>query len=253
MFIPYLLQYFSDFLVNDNMSNDYFNFKQFSIHQRRAAMKVGTDGVLLGCLAQGGERILDIGTGTGIISLMMAQRFPEACFTAVEIDDNAYLDAEENFAASPFADRISLVKAAFQDYAKTCGVTYDCIVSNPPYFDESLENPDEGRTRARHTSSLPFRDLIGGAYQLLEEGGVFSVCIPPEVLKKFSAECLITGFSLLHCYGIKSVPRKPYPKRYVLVYQKGYVAEPQQDVYCMQNADGSRSDWYIELMKDFYL
>lgn len=235
------------------MSNDYFQFKQFTIHQRRAAMKVGTDGVLLGSLAEGGRRILDIGTGTGIISLMMAQRYPDAHFTAVEIDDNAFLDAQENFEQSPFADRISLVKAAFQDYAKTCGMTFDCIVSNPPYFDESLENPDEGRTRARHTSSLPFRELIGGAYRLLEDGGCFSVCIPPEVLKKFTAECLIAGFTLKVCYGIKSVPRKPMPKRYVLVYQKGVITEPQQHIFCMQNADGSRSEWYKELMKDFYL
>lgn len=235
------------------MSNDYFQFKQFTIHQRRAAMKVGTDGVLLGSLAEGGSRVLDIGTGTGIISLMMAQRYPDAHFTAVEIDDNAYLDAQENFAESPFADRISLVKGAFQEYAKTCGKTFDCIVSNPPYFDESLENPDEGRTRARHTSSLPFRDLIGGAYRLLEDGGCFSVCIPPEVLKKFTAECLIAGFTLKVCYGIKSVPRKPMPKRYVLVYQKGVITEPQQHIFCMQNPDGSRSEWYKELMTDFYL
>lgn len=235
------------------MSNDFFQFKEFTIHQRRAAMKVGTDGVLLGTMAEGGKQILDIGTGTGIISLMMAQRYPDAQFTAVEIDDNAYLDAQENFAASPFSDRITLVKAAFQDYARTCGRTFDCIVSNPPYFDESLENPDEGRTRARHTSSLPFRELIGGAYRLLEDGGCFSVCIPPEVLKKFSAECLITGFSLKTCYGIKSVPRKPMPKRYVLVYQKGLITEPEEHIFCMQNADGSRSEWYQELMKDFYL
>lgn len=235
------------------MSNDFFQFKEFTIHQRRAAMKVGTDGVLLGTMAEGGKQILDIGTGTGIISLMMAQRYPDAQFTAVEIDDNAYLDAQENFAASPFSDRITLVKAAFQDYARTCCRTFDCIVSNPPYFDESLENPDEGRTRARHTSSLPFRELIGGAYRLLEDGGCFSVCIPPEVLKKFSAECLITGFSLKTCYGIKSVPRKPMPKRYVLVYQKGLITEPEEHIFCMQNADGSRSEWYQELMKDFYL
>lgn len=235
------------------MSNDFFQFKEFTIHQRRAAMKVGTDGVLLGTMAEGGKQILDIGTGTGIISLMMAQRYPDAQFTAVEIDDNAYLDAQENFAASPFSDRLTLVKAAFQDYACTCDRTFDCIVSNPPYFDESLENPDEGRTRARHTSSLPFRELIGGAYRLLEDGGCFSVCIPPEVLKKFSAECLITGFSLKTCYGIKSVPRKPMPKRYVLVYQKGLITEPEEHIFCMQNADGSRSEWYQELMKDFYL
>lgn len=242
------------------MSNDYFQFKQFTIHQRRAAMKVGTDAALLGTLAAGGSRILDIGAGTGIISLMMAQRFPDAMIDAVEIDDNAYLDACENAEASPFANRISIKKIAFQDYVRqqlaSAGSVegiFDCIVSNPPYFDESLENPDEGRTKARHTSSLSFHDLIGGAYRLLCDGGVFSVCIPPEVLKKFSAEALITGFCLRDCYGIKSVPRKPAPKRYVLVYQKGELCTPHEHIFCMQNADGSRSEWYKELMQDFYL
>lgn len=234
------------------MSNEYFQFKKFTIHQRRAAMKVGTDAALLGTLAEGADSILDIGTGTGIISLMLAQRYPDALITAVEIDDNAILDAQENFDASPFGDRISLVHDAFQHYASVCQLRFKAIVSNPPYFDESLENPDEGRTKARHTSSLSFRDLIGGAYRLLEDGGTFSVCIPVEVLKKFSAECLIVGFSLQCCYAIKTVPRKD-PKRFVLVYRKGYVAEPKECISTMQNADGSRSDWYKELMRDFYL
>jgi hypothetical protein len=130
---------------------------------------------------------------------------------------------------------------------------YDCIICNPPYFDESLESKDESRTRARHTSSLPFRDLIGGAYELLEDEGVFSVCIPPEVLSKFSAECLIKGFCLMTAYKIKSVPRKTEPKRYILVYKKGRIVEPQEYTFCMQNPDGTRSEWYQEIMKDFYL
>lgn len=240
-----------------SMSNDYFQFKQFTIHQRRAAMKVGTDGVLLGSLAEGGLRVLDVGTGTGIISLMMAQRYPDAHFTALEIDENAFADAKDNFAASIFADRIDVVRTSFQEYEeqylRAGGELYDCVVSNPPYFDESLENPDEGRAKARHTSSLPFEDLIGGAYRLLTDGGVFSVCIPPEVLKKFSAIALIRGFCLKYCYAIKTVPRKPNPRRYVLVFQKNIFCEPQEHVFCLQNADGSRSEWYQELMKDFYL
>lgn len=235
------------------MANNYFQFKQFTIQQSRAAMKVGTDAALLGTLAEGGKRILDIGAGTGIISLMMAQRFPHATVDAVEIDDDAFLDAQDNFNASPFASRLTLYHAAFQDYVRTTEDRYDCIVSNPPYFDESLENPDEGRTKARHTSSLSFHDLIGGAYRLLDDGGVFSVCIPPEVLKKFSAECLIVGFCLREVHAVKSVPRKPDPKRYILVYQKGVLCTPQEHYYCMQNPDGSRSEWYQELMKDFYL
>lgn len=237
---------------------DYFEFKQFTVHQENAAMKVGTDGALLGILAEGGERILDIGTGTGILSLMMAQRFPMARIHAIDIDDNAIMDASRNFADSPFADRIELTQAPFQEFvrerlADNPNGKYDCIICNPPYFDESLESKDESRTRARHTSSLPFHDLVSGAYELLSDEGVFSVCIPPEVLTKFHAECIIKGFCLKHSWGIKSVPRKKDPKRYVLVYKKGERVTTEVHIHCMQNADGTRSEWYAEIMKDFYL
>lgn len=232
---------------------DIFDFKQFSIRQTHAAMKVGTDGALLGALADGGKRILDIGTGTGILSLMMAQRFPDASVTAIDIDDNAIIDARDNFEASPFADRIRLLQADFQVFARECSETFDCIICNPPYFDESLESDDLSRTRARHTSALPFRRLIDGAYELLSDEGVFSVCIPPEVLVKFSAEALIKGFSLKHSYAVKSVPRKPLPKRYVLVYKKGRLADPVEETFCLQQPDGSRSEWYSDIMRDFYL
>ena len=221
---------------------EYFEFKQFTVHQEHAAMKVGTDGALLGSLAATGKRILDIGTGTGLLSLMMAQRCPEAQITAIDVDENAIIDAQRNFSESPFGDRITLKQAPFQVFAKEEEVKYDCIICNPPYFDESLESKDESRTRARHTSSLPFRDLIGGAYELLEDEGVFSVCIPPEVLSKFSAECLIKGFSLMTAYKIKSVPRKE-PKRFVLVYKKGRIVEPQEYVFCMQNPDGNTNSF----------
>ena len=216
-------------------------------------MKVGTDGALLGSLAATGKRILDIGTGTGLLSLMMAQRCPDAHITAIDVDENAIIDAQRNFSESPFEDRITLKQAPFQVFAKEEEGKYDCIICNPPYFDESLESKDESRTRARHTSSLPFRDLIGGAYELLEDEGVFSVCIPPEVLSKFSAECLIKGFCLMTAYKIKSVPRKKEPKRFILVYKKGHIVEPQEYTVCMQNPDGTRSEWYQEIMKDFYL
>lgn len=238
---------------------EYFEFKQFTVHQSNAAMKVGTDGALLGSLAEGGKRILDIGTGTGLLSLMMAQRCPEAEITAIDIDENAIIDAKRNFAESPFAEQIQLIHTPFNDFvdnnlkANADFKPFDCIICNPPYFDESLESKDESRTRARHTSSLPFRELVGGAYELLADEGVFSVCIPPEVLSKFTAECIIKGFCLKYSYAVKSVPRKLEPKRYVLVYKKGKIVEPQEFTYCLQNADGSRSDWYSDLMKDFYL
>lgn len=247
-------------------SKNLFRYKKFDIVQEHAAMKVGTDSDLLGTLAAGGKDILDIGTGTGIISLMMAQRFPEAKITAIDIDDNAILDATVNFANSPFADRLTLQHKSFQDYLEQFQVSsskfqdsgnaqkpqYDCIVCNPPYFDKSQESDDLSRTRARHTSSLPFSVLIGGAYQLLKEGGVFSVCIPPEVLEEFSAECIFKGFWLQDKYKIKSIPEKE-AKRFVLVHKKGSPSAPRIHTFCMRNSDKSRSEWYKELMKEFHL
>ena len=218
-------------------------------------MKVGTDSDLLGTLGAGGRRILDVGTGTGVLSLMMAQRFPEAQVTAVEIDDNAVLDAQHNFRASKFADRLTLHHCAFQDFiaqAEAAAMRFDSVICNPPYFDRSLECPDLGRSRARHSSSLPFDVLARGAYRLLDDGGVFSVCIPPEVLEAFSAECLFAGFSLKASYHIKALPHKP-PKRYVLVLQKGAVSATATFTYCMRNADHQRSAWYRQLMSDFLI
>lgn len=235
--------------------NQIFRFKQFDIRQEHAAMKVGTDSDLLGALAAGGRKVLDVGTGTGVLSLMMAQRCPEAQVTAVEIDENAIIDARENFESSRFRDRITLHHTSFQDFINSDEVskgTFDCVVCNPPYFDKSLECPDLGRSRARHSSSLPFSVLAQGVGDLLCKGGVFTVCIPPEVLKDFNDECLFAGLWQKETYRIKSVPEKDV-KRYVIVYQKGGPVENTIHTFCMRNSDHSLSEWYSELMKDFLL
>ena len=228
-----------------------FHFKQFSIRQDYAAMKVGTDSDLLGALAEGGTRILDIGTGTGVLALMMAQRFPDAHITAIDIDADAIMDASYNFSHSPFADRLTLHHCSLKDFVNVNVGTFNAILCNPPYFDNSLEAPDKHRAIARHTSSLPFSQLIESTYHLLEAGGRFSVILPPEVLPNFSAEALITGFSLKHCLKIKTVPGKT-PKRYVLIYKKGYT-ESTEEEYCLRNADGTFSDWHNQLLRDFLL
>lgn len=242
---------------------DFFQFRQFTIDQRHAAMKVGTDSDLLGALAgvplaeEGAEalRLLDIGTGTGVLSLMMAQRCPSARITAIEIDDNAVLDAQTNFSSSAFGERITLHHVSFQDYLANEGTQegcFDAILCNPPYFDKSLECEDLGRTRARHTSSLPFPVLIDGAFRLLRQGGLFSVCIPPEVLNDFTTQCLLRGLWLQDIYKVKSVPEKE-PKRFVLVHRKGSMIVPQEHLCCMRDADRKRSEWYNQLMAPFHL
>lgn len=239
------------------LEDEIFEFQQFTIHQGHAAMKVGTDSDLLGALAQGGDRVLDVGTGTGVLSLMVAQRYPQAHITAVEIDDLAVLDASRNFSESRFADRIELVHASFQDYLDGFDQSgnvplFDAVVCNPPYFDRSLECPSDSRTRARHTSSLPFAVLIAGSYRLLRDNGSLSVCIPPEVMTDFLTQCRQVGFSLQYLYKIKTVPEKQ-PKRFILVCRKGEVAQTIEQVCCMRNSDRTRSDWYLDLMKDFLI
>ena len=163
------------------MANDFFQFKQFTIHQQHCAMKVGTDGTLLGSWASapaGACRILDVGTGTGLIALMMAQRFPEARVTGIDIDTDAVGQASENALESPFKERIMIREGDVTRMEDTDG--FDAIVCNPPFFDRSLTCPDQQRTEARHTVSLTYRQLMESAFRLLKDDGRLSVIIPSD-------------------------------------------------------------------------
>ena len=250
-----------------------FRFKQFEIEQDRCAMKVGTDGVLLGAWAQGGRRILDIGSGTGLISLMMAQRFPEAEVVGIDMDADACGQARENVMASPFRDRVEIVCCRLQDFGadgcalgtaglkagaletaadlKSSGV-FDAIVSNPPFFVDSMKNPDSKRTMARHTDSLPFRDLFAGVKRLLSDEGVFSAIVPTEVVEQFVAESCMLGFYLIRKCGVKTVERKQ-PKRFMLSFAKHRISPYEEHVETMMDSQGNRSEWYRKITEEFYL
>lgn len=227
-----------------------FKFKHFEIHQDRCAMKVGTDGVLLGAWALGGKRILDIGSGTGLISLMMAQRYPEAQVVGIDLDAEACAEARENVAASPFADRVNIVDCRLQDYESV--EKFDAIVSNPPFFLNSLKNPDSKRSMARHADSLPFRELFRGVKLLLSDDGVFSAIVPVEVLEAFASEGYMHGFYLLRQCGIKTVERKQ-PKRYLLTFAKHRCMEMDDMVETMMDSEGNRSEWYAKITEEFYV
>lgn len=227
-----------------------FRFKQFEIEQDRCAMKVGTDGVLLGAWAQGGRRVLDIGSGTGLISLMMAQRFPEAEVVGIDMDADACGQARENVMASPFRDRVEIECCRLQDFGGT-GV-FDAIVSNPPFFVDSLKNPDSKRTMARHTDSLPFRDLFAGVKRLLSDDGIFSAVVPVEVVEQFVAESCILGFYLIRKCGVKTVVRKQ-PKRFMLSFAKHRISPYEDCVETMMDSQGNRSEWYRKITEEFYL
>ena len=247
-----------------------FTFKQFEIQQDRCAMKVGTDGVLLGAWAGGGQRILDIGSGTGLISLMMAQRFPDAQVWGIDIDPEACGQARENVAASPFADRVEIVCCALQDLsekhllrgqnegmeksepAKAGGMLFDAIVSNPPFFVNGLKNPDSKRALARHSDSLPFSVLMRGVKRWLSDEGVFSAIVPAEVLEIFVSEAYCSGLSLVSQCGVKTVERKQ-PKRYLLAFSKHRADMMDKRTEIMTDSEGNRSEWYAKITEEFYL
>lgn len=242
------------------MTSDSFEFKQFTVFHDKCAMKVGTDAVLLGSWAKGGKRILDIGTGTGIISLMMAQRFPEAEITAIDIVKECCEQARENCDRSPWGERIHVEHLSLQDYVvKNAGniatdknPLFDSIVSNPPFFVDSLKNPDDMRTLARHTYSLPFSTLIKGASALLTDDGVFSVMIPQECFKDFEDEAWFSGLYLVEDLALKTKPNKPV-KRHLMLFSKKRPDNIIRRVETIGNADNSKSDWYVKLAEDFYL
>lgn len=162
-----------------------FTFKQFHIDHSRCAMKVGTDGVLIGawCRLPESGRILDVGTGTGLIAIMAAQRALQTSVTAIDIDRECIAQARDNVAATSWSDRIEVVESSLQDFLPA--ERFDVIVSNPPYFEESLLPPDEGRMTARHTCSLPFGELVDGVLRLLADDGYFSLILPAAESERF--------------------------------------------------------------------
>lgn len=232
------------------MANTEFTFKQFTIKQDRCAMKVGTDGVLLGAWADGGHNILDIGTGTALIALMMAQRFKQAHITAIEIDEEASLQARENTEASPFAQRVKILHTALQDFSPE--YQYDCIVTNPPFFTDSLKNPDSQRAAARHADTLPYADLFGRVAALLAPNGTFSAIIPTDCLERFTAEAYFSGLSPIRRCAIKTTTRRP-PKRQLVTFAHKPSASIDIQEATLQTNDGERSKWYKKLTEDFYI
>ncbi len=225
-----------------------FAFKQFTICQDQCAMKVGTDGTLLGAWANGGGRILDIGTGTGLIALMMAQRFPSARVWGIDIDPMAARQAAANVAASPFAHRVSIACCDVRDASSL----YDAIVCNPPFFENSLPCPDPQRTMARHASSLSYRELVASACRLLDDGGELSLVIPADCKSRLVSEALLAGLFLYRECAVKTTPRKP-ARRYLLAFRKNSPDEFQHSEGIIELAPNIRSPWYQELTRDFYL
>ena len=235
------------------MSNPYFRFKQFTVRHDRCAMKVGTDGCLLGAWAgvSGARRIADVGTGSGLVALMLAQRNTDARIDALDIDRDACLQAAENVSASPFAARIRVLRTDFRTYAATAPPAYDLIVSNPPYFDESLKCPDAGRRMARHSDTLPMAELLSVAVALLTEDGRLALVLPyaqrEGVLRQAEARALHLVRET-HVVPVEGV----LPKRWLAeLARRPSPCVP--DVLTLETPDHRRTAAYAELMRAFYL
>lgn len=233
------------------MSNDYFRFKQFCVRHDRCAMKVGTDGVLLGAWGSvEGKRILDIGTGTGLIVLMAAQRNPEATVLGIDIDEQAILQAQENIAESPFCDRVSCTVQDVTTFYSEMG--FDTILCNPPFFTEDTLPDNISRALARNSKSLPFPQLIKQVSMLLTEGGKFSVIIPGSHMQDFVSQCLSEKLHLIRRCIVRTKAGKP-PRRVMLTFSTvaGFTIEESE--LCLTNEDGTKSTGYKELTNSFYL
>jgi Predicted O-methyltransferase len=233
------------------MANQYFQFKQFTVWHDKCAMKVGTDGVLLGAWANTSNvnSVLDIGTGTGLVALMIAQRCT-ADIVAIEIDKSAVSQAIENMERSPWKDKISVQYTDFKTY--DCDKKFDLIVSNPPYFSNSLLSPDTKRSIARHTNELSYHELIRGASKLLSIEGEFSMIIPSDNLDGIKE--IASEFNL-HLIRQTNILPKPdsAPKRVLISLSFNKVASTEISELVIELSRHQYSKEYTSLTKEYYL
>ena len=232
-----------------------FQFKQFSLEQDQCAMKIGTDGVLLGAWApilHNPFSVLDIGTGTGIIALMLAQRSNATQIDALEIEENAYEQATDNFENSPWNDRLFCFHAGLDEFMDEPEDEYDLIVSNPPFYTEDYKTNNEQRDLARFQDALPFEDLIEAADLLLSENGVLAVIIPFKEEERFLA--LANEFKLypIQITHVKGTPTTEI-KRSLLALSRNNIETPTINELVIEIGRHEYTPEYIALTKEFYL
>ncbi len=231
-----------------------FKFKQFSVQQDRSAMKIGTDGVLLGAwtsIATKPNSILDIGAGTGILSLMLAQRSIADSIEALEIDEEAYEECVENFESSPWADRLFCYHAGLDEFIEEIEEPYDLIISNPPFYSENVSSGDEARDKARQNQSLPFDELLDGISKLLAPDGVFSTIIPYKEENNFVGLAQSLGLYLNRVLRIRGNANSEL-KRSLLEFSFNQ-ATLFEDELTIELERHQYTTEYQELTKAFYL
>ena len=232
-----------------------FQFKQFAVEQNRCAMKIGTDGVLLGAWAPIDNNpfsILDIGTGTGIIALILAQRSGATQIDALEIDEDAYEQATDNFENSPWNDRLFCFHAALDEFIEEPEDEYDLIISNPPFYTEDYKSENQQRDLARFSDAMPFEELIEAADLLLSENGIFAVIIPFKEEERFIDLCAEVELFPVKATRVKGSPTTPIV-RSLLAFKRYELSVLEADELIIEINRHEYTDEYIELTKDFYL
>ena len=239
------------------MPNSYFRFKKFTIHQDKCAMKVCTDACLFGAWVARGSQlaarsIMDIGAGTGLLSLMYAQKNPGAIIDAVEIDEAASKQAKENFDASPWKDQLNIYNLSIQEFASTAVKKYDVIFSNPPFYENELESVDEKRNLALHSSDLSFEDLLSAVDQLLADDGSFVVLLPYHRRKVFEELASKKKLFVKEKVLVRQTSEHNYFRCMLYLTGKPAAAVNQTDITIM-GSDNKYSGAFVELLKDYYL
>ena len=231
-----------------------FQFKQFTVQQDRCAMKIGTDGVLLGAwcpIENNPFSVLDIGAGTGILSLMLAQRTNAEQIDAIEIDEDAYEQCFENFENSPWKDRLFCFHAGLDEFVDEPEDEYDLIISNPPFYAEDYKSNDEQRDLARFQDALPFEELVEAADLLLSENGIFGVILPFSEEEKFIALAKNVDLFPFKITRVKGTPTTEI-KRSLLAFSRT-IKEIVMNELVIETSRHQYTEDYISLTKDFYL
>lgn len=241
-----------------------FRFKHFAVWHHRSAMKVGVDGVLIGCWTDitGARNIIDVGTGCGLIALIMAQRQPEAYVTAVDIDEPSYEEATENISASPWSNRVEAKCGGFPEVIKSIKDSqgkqrkYDLVVSNPPYFDSGMHDLNTPRERARHQGTLSPYSLLADSRLFLSANGSVAMVVPAEYSERIETYAKSLGYSLSGKCLVRGNPEVPF-KRVLLQWRIS-----KSGVSCdgcriseltLEVEPGVPTEEYRLLCKDFYL
>ncbi len=236
------------------MSNDSFEFKKFKIKHDKCAMRVGTDAVLLGAwvVPNGSKSILDIGTGSGVIAMMLAQK-SNAKILAIDIDKESTTQAAENVQNSMFANQVQILHDSFQHFAATTESRFDLIVTNPPYFVDSLKNSSDTKATARHNDSLSYNDLLTGVKRLLSDKGKFCLILPTKEAAQFREQAKTKGLYLSKLLRIRTRMEKDTEKRHLMQFEFKETEFSESTLVIEADSHRNYTDQYKEFTKEYYI